>query len=78
MFDSLVAETTGARGASAVGSWARVESAACARRLASMVTMLDDAYAVDGSAERDLWCVDTFSAVAAHVAAAQGLTTGAA
>ena len=78
MFDSLVAATTGARGASAVGSWARVESAACARRLAAMVTMLDDALSVDGSAERDLWCVDTFSAVAAHIGAAQGLTTGAA
>ena len=78
MFDSLVAATTGARGAGAVGSWARVESAACARRLAAMVTMLDAARAVDGSAERDLWCVDTFSAVAAHVGAAQGLTTGAA
>ena len=43
-----------------------------------MVTMLDEAQAVDGSAEREPWCVDTFSAVAAHVAAAQGLTTGAA
>ena len=78
MFDSLVAATTGARGASAVGSWARVESAACSRRLAAMVTMLDDAHAADGSAERDLWCVDTFSAVAAHIGAVQGLTTGAA
>ena len=78
MFDSLVAATTGARGASAVGSWARVESAACARRLAAMVTMLDEAQAVDGAAERDLWCVDNFSAVAAHIAAAQGLTAGAA
>ena len=78
MFDSLVAATAGARGAVAVGDWARVESAACARRLAAMVTMLDDARSVDGSAERDLWCVDTFSAVAAHIGAAQGLTTGAA
>ena len=43
-----------------------------------MVAMLDAAQAADGSAERDLWCVDTFSAVAAHVAAVQGLTTGAA
>ena len=78
MFDSLVAATAGARGAGAVGGWARVESAACARRLGAMVAMLDEAQAVDGSAERELWCVDTFSAVAAHVAAAQGLTTGAA
>ena len=43
-----------------------------------MVAMLDDAHAADGSAERELWCVDTFSAVAAHIGAVQGLTTGAA
>ncbi|MCW2734328.1 MAG: hypothetical protein JWR13_5144, partial [Mycobacterium sp.] len=40
MFDSLVADTAGARGAGAVGAWARVEAAACARRLAAMRTML--------------------------------------
>ena len=78
MFDSLVAATVGARSASAVGGWARVEAAACARRLGAMVAMLDEAQSVDGSAERELWCVDTFSAVAAHIAAVQGLTTGAA
>ena len=78
MFDSLVAATAGARGASAVGGWARVESAACARRLAAMVALLDEAYAADGSAERDQWCVDNFDAVAAHIAATQCLTTGAA
>ena len=78
MFDSLVAATAGARGAGAVGGWARVESAACARRLAAMVALLDEAYAADGSGERDLWCVDNFDAVAAHIAATQCLTTGAA
>ena len=78
MFDSLVAATAGARGAGAVGGWARVESAACARRLAAMVALLDAAYAADGSGERDLWCVDNFDAVAAHIAATQCLTTGAA
>ena len=78
MFDSLVAATAGARGASAVGGWARVESAACARRLAAMVGLLEEAYAADGSAERDLWCVDNFDAVAARIAATQCLTTGAA
>ncbi|MCW2554229.1 MAG: hypothetical protein JWR78_4010 [Mycobacterium sp.] len=45
MFDSLVADTAGARGAGAVGAWARVEAAACARRLAAMLTMLDAACA---------------------------------
>ena len=78
MFDSLVAATAGARGAEAVGGWARVESAACARRLAAMVALLDEAYAADGSSERDQWCVDNFDAVAAHIAATQCLTTGAA
>ena len=78
MFDSLVAATAGARGASAVGGWARVESAACARRLAAMVSLLEEAYAADGSVERDQWCVDNFDAVAAHIAATQCLTTGAA
>ena len=78
MFDSLVAATAGARGADAVGGWARVESAACARRLAAMVALLEEAYAADGSAERDQWCVDNFDAVAARIAATQCLTTGAA
>ena len=78
MFDSLVAATAGARGATAVGGWARVESAACARRLAAMVALLDEAYAADGSGEQDQWCVDNFDAVAAHIAATQCLTTGAA
>ena len=43
-----------------------------------MVALLDEAYAADGSADRDQWCVDNFDAVAAHIAATQCLTTGAA
>jgi hypothetical protein len=78
MFDSLVADTAGARGAGAVGAWARVEAAACARRLAAMLTMLDAAYAADGSADRDQWCLDNWGAVCAHIGAAQRLTSGAA
>ena len=76
MFDSLVAATAGAHGAGAVDAWSRVESAACARRLAAMATMLDALYAAEGSASRDQWCLDNFDATAAHVAAAQRLTPG--
>ncbi len=78
MFDQLVADTAGTSGAGAVDAWSRVESAACARRLAAMVTMLDDAYAADGSAERDQWCLDNWAAVCAHIGAAGRLTSGAA
>jgi hypothetical protein len=76
MFDQLVAGTAGTHGAGAVDAWTRVESAACARRLAAMVTMLDDAYAASGSAERDQWCLDNWGAVCAHIGAAQRITSG--
>jgi len=78
MFDSLVAATTDTSGAGAVESWSRVESAACARRVAAMAAMFETACAADGSAERDLWCTDTWDAVAAHIGAAQRITHGAA
>ena len=78
MFDSLVSAPTGASGAHALAAWALVENAACARRLAAMADMLDAAYAASGSAERDQWCLDNFSAVAAHIGATQCMTTGAA
>ena len=78
MFDSLVASTAGTSGAGAVESWSRVESAACARRVAAMAAMFDTARAADGSDDRDLWCTDTWDAVAAHIGAAQRITHGAA
>jgi len=78
MFESLVAATTGTSGAGAASAWARVENAACARRVAAMAAMLDAAYAADGSASRDQWCLDNFDAVAAHVGAALCITPGAA
>jgi hypothetical protein len=78
MFDSLVDATAGTSGASAVEAWLRVESAACARKVAAMADMLETAMAADGSAERDLWCTDTWDAVAAHIGAAQRITHGAA
>ena len=76
MFDDLVASTAGTHGASAVQGWARVENAACARRLAAMVAMLEEAYAADGSAAREQWCLDNWDAVSAHIGAAQHLTSG--
>ena len=76
MFDSLVAAADGTCGAGAVGAWARVENAACARRLASTADMLEARRAADGSAEREQWCVDNWDAVAAEVAAAQNVSLG--
>ncbi|GAB7067990.1 DUF222 domain-containing protein [Mycobacterium hodleri] len=78
MFDSLVAPTAGTSGAAAVQAWSRSESAACARKVAAMAGMLEAAYAVSGSASRDLWCVDNFDAVAAHIGAVLRITPGAA
>ena len=76
MFDSLVSAKNGTSGACAVDAWTRVESAACARRVAAMVTMLDTAHAASGSASRDQWCVDNWDAVVAHIGATQSLTPG--
>jgi hypothetical protein len=78
MFDSLVATTAGTSGAGAVDAWLRVESAACARRVAAMVDLLEHAYAASGSASRDQWCVDNWDAVVAHIGAAQRTTPNAA
>ena len=78
MFDELVAEATGASGGGAVGAWARLEAAACARRLAEMVVMLDARHAADGSGDREQWCLDNWGALSAEIGAAQQISTGAA
>ena len=78
MFDQLVAEAAGASSAAAVGPWARVEAAACARRLAAMVAMLDVRHAADGSARREQWYLDNWAAVSAEIGAAQNITAGSA
>ena len=78
MFDSLVATSAGTSGAGAVEAWSRVEAAACARRVAAMAAMLEAAYAADGSADRDQWCLDNWAAVAAHIGGAARITSGAA
>jgi hypothetical protein len=78
MFDQLVAAAEGSTGAAAVGAWARVENAACAHRLAEMADILEAAWAEDGSAEREQWCLDNWDAVAAQIGAAQNVSAGAA
>ena len=76
MFDQLVAAATAASGAQAVGAWARVENAACARRLSATADVLEARLAEDGSAERDQWCLDNWDVVAAEIAAAHGVSVG--
>jgi len=78
MFDDLVDATTGTSGAGGVEVWSRAESAACARKVAEMAEMFQAAHAADGSDERDLWCTDTWDAVAAHIGAVLRITPGAA
>jgi Domain of unknown function (DUF222) len=60
----------------AVGRGARVENAACARRLGAIAGVLEARLAADGSAEREQWCVDNWDAVAAEVAAAHTVSLG--
>ncbi|MFI5505903.1 DUF222 domain-containing protein [Mycobacterium sp. NPDC051804] len=76
MFDSLVAAALGNRGVAAVGAWARVENASCARRLFATADELERMWAADGSEEREQWCLDNWAAVAASVAAAQNVSLG--
>jgi hypothetical protein len=75
MFEVLTAEAQASR---TVAGWARVEAAATARRLAAMVVLLDQAYAADGSADREQWYLDNWGAVAAEIGAEQNITQGAA
>ena len=76
MFDQLVEAATGSRAPAAVRAWARVENAACARRLGAIADELERLRAAEGSAERELWCIDNWDAVAASVAAAQQVSLG--
>ena len=77
-FERLVSNTAGTRGGAAVDAWTRLENAACARRMSAMVAMLDAAYAVAGSAQRDQWYLDNWGAVSAQIGACQRLTPKAA
>ena len=76
MFDEFVAVATAASGGEAVGAWARVENAACARRLSAIADVLEARWAEDRSADRDQWCLDNWDAVAAEVAADHGVSLG--
>ncbi|KUI45166.1 HNH endonuclease [Mycobacterium sp. IS-1590] len=76
MFEQLLETADGANGAGAAGAWARIENAACARRLSAAADVLDRMYAADGSAERDQWILDNYAAVAAEIAPAQQVSLG--
>jgi Domain of unknown function (DUF222) len=76
MFDHLAAAAAAASGGEAVAAWARVENAACARRLSAIADVLEARWAEDGSAEREQWCLDNWDAVAAEVAADHGVSLG--
>jgi hypothetical protein len=78
MFDELVTAASTASRSGAVAGWARVESAACARRLAAMVAVLDALYVADGSADREQWYLDNWGAACAAIGAAQQITSAAA
>lgn len=78
VFDELVADALQATGVQALAAWAKVEAAACARRLAAMVAVLDRCHAADGSANREQWCIDNWAAVCAQIAAAEQITSGSA
>jgi len=77
VFDSQLAavglaRTPGER----VRAHARLENSACAARLSAMADMLADAYAADGSAEREQWRIDNWAAVCAQIGAAHTVTSG--
>jgi hypothetical protein len=76
MFDQLVEAVDGTHGAAAAGAWARVENAACARRLSACADVLHQMYATDGSADREQWIIDNFAAVTAVIAPTQHVSTG--
>ena len=76
MFDGLVSVAGSACGGAAIGAWARVENAACARRLSAIADVLEKRWTEDGSADRDQWCFDNWNAVAAEIAAHHGVSLG--
>lgn len=77
MFDSQLAAVSAARTpGDGVLACARLENAACAARLGHMADMLALAYAADGSADREQWRFDNWSAVCAQIGAAHDVTSG--
>lgn len=77
MFDAQLAEINAAKTPTArVRAYSRLENAACAARLSSMADMLAAAHAAAGSAEREQWRFDNWSAVCAQIGATHGITSG--
>ena len=76
MFEQLASSAATSAGAAAVGEWARVENAACARRLSATADVLESRLAEDVSAEPDQWCLDNWDLVAAEIAAAHDVSLG--
>jgi hypothetical protein len=63
----------------AIGDSARAENIACARRLAAIAELYERRHIpVEDGKGRELWRIDPWEAVAAEVAAAQGITAAAA
>jgi hypothetical protein len=79
MFDGVLPEVgdlagLDARGlVDAAGGWARVENAACARKLAAMAEIFVRRTGL-AAGERELWWVDPEAAVSAELAAAQNIS----
>ncbi|MFW0151652.1 DUF222 domain-containing protein [Mycobacterium sp. smrl_JER01] len=77
MFDDFLAAVSAARTpGSGVRACARLENAACSARLGYMADMLAAAYAASGSANREQWRCDNWSAVCAQIGAAHAVTSG--
>ena len=77
MFDIQLAEVQASTTPAArVRAYSRLENAACAARLSSMADMLAAAYAAAGSAEREQWRFDNWSAVCAQIGATHAVTSG--
>jgi Domain of unknown function (DUF222) len=75
MFDAL----SDAGVVAAIGESARTENIACARRLAAIAELYERRQIpVEDDDGRELWRIDPWEAVAAEVAAAQGITAAAA
>lgn len=77
VFDDFLAAVSAARTpGSGVRACARLENAACSARLGYMADMLAAAYAASGSANREQWRCDNWSAVCAQIGAAHAVTSG--
>lgn len=77
MFDSQLAAVAAVRTpGDGVRACAQLENAACAARLRFMADLLEQAYAADGSADREQWRLDNWGSVCAQIGAAHAVTSG--